>query len=167
MLITPGGERTSGLAGNQTSRRSISWQLDRSVCDGWYTFAGFSVRLQSEANGTAAADSCHWIVTRAITAAVVHCAGLCKETSSQTNPTGKHKVAAVLTYLVNQQTRMPVRSHQENIRSHTIIYSINFVTLQAINRTADQSGFQWSENKDRMTEMKQLNEIDRKRTNVD
>lgn len=57
---------------------------------GAFTFAGFAVWLQSEANRTAAAHSCDRVVTRAVTAAVVHRAGLCRETGthSQTSPCG-------------------------------------------------------------------------------
>lgn len=62
--------------------------------DAFVTFAGFAVWLQREANRTAAAHSCDRVVTRAVTAAVVHRAGLCRETGthSQTKtPRGKRR----------------------------------------------------------------------------
>lgn len=42
-----------------------------------FTFAGLAVRLQGEADGATAADARHRVVTRAVTAAIVHSAGLC------------------------------------------------------------------------------------------
>lgn len=48
----------------------------------FFTFAGLAVRLQSEADGATAADSRHRVVTRAVTAAIVHRAGLCGKTDT-------------------------------------------------------------------------------------
>lgn len=66
-----------------------------------FTFAGFAVRLQGEANRTAAAHSCDRVVTRAVTAAVVHRAGLCRETGthSQTNPVEIYTTDTTLAHL--------------------------------------------------------------------
>lgn len=54
-----------------------------------FTFAGLAVGLQSEADGATAADSRHRVVTRAVTAAIVHGAGLCGKNRhlSETRPT--------------------------------------------------------------------------------
>lgn len=67
-----------------------------------FTFARLAVRLQSEANRTAAADSSHRVVTRAIAAAIVHGTRLCGETStlSQT-PTRNTQARMCLTLLIS------------------------------------------------------------------
>lgn len=78
----------------------ILQEADRSGGDA-FTFTGFAIRLQGEANRTAAAHSCDWVVTRAVTAAVVHRTRLCRETGthSQTNPVQICTTDAILAHL--------------------------------------------------------------------
>lgn len=64
-------------AGRQLGRLPFERRLEN-VSDA-FTFAGLAVRLQSEANRAAAANSRHGIVTRAIAAAIVHRTRLCRE----------------------------------------------------------------------------------------
>lgn len=61
-----------------TGGRLTCWQL----LGEWrcFTFAGLAVWLQSEADGAAAADSCHRVMTCAVAATIVHSAGLCRKT---------------------------------------------------------------------------------------
>lgn len=115
----------------------IRWQLERCnlnaawKCEWCFTFAGLAVWLQSEANRTAAADSCHWIMTCAITAAIVHCTGLCRETSthSQTNPIEKYTADAVSAYLfLPFETAYMHTGVIVKIREPTTIFSTLFVS---------------------------------------
>lgn len=83
-LYNSGGDLSSNLTEHtKTSRLIWGW---------WFTFTGFAVWLQSEANRTATAHSSDRVVTRAVTAAVVHRTGLCRETGthSQTKPVEIH-----------------------------------------------------------------------------
>lgn len=92
-----------------------------------FTFAGFAVRLQGEADRTAAAHSCDRVVTRAVTAAVVHRAGLCRETGthSQTNPVEIYTALAHL-FLPTETAYMHTGVTSKKEKRSTVTVGIHF-----------------------------------------
>ena len=122
-----------GVNMEEAAASSSIWPPGGAVCR-FFTFAGLAVRLQGEADGAAAAHPRHRVVTRAVTAAIVHCTGLCRGgggdgggqalTVRQTPGKQNNAVDAVLTYLF---LFSPHRKHawwcdSENVKTHLYIY---------------------------------------------
>lgn len=102
--------------------------------NGSLTFAGFSVRLQGEADGAAAAHPCGCIFTRPVAAPVVDSAGLCFGELDKDVKKTKHTRNCTLRFLTLAKQKDQNRNQNDVIKHNGALRHYDIFCLKIVNQ---------------------------------